>query len=243
MEKMSSLKELWDKIEAGQSLLFERAKKNVLLLVAVSFLMLNWLNPIKAYHFNPPKVKYGEVKNLPKPHNGFLIRILNEDGAFSCSGFVIDGRYAVTAAHCLEGMDGELTKKPIIVHNDKDKDTKVNAKPFRINSRADIGLIEGDFRDYHGAFFNDTIEGFEGKGPFVSCGFPWGSKTAYCGKVKVKKDYYEATEGLGVLKPGMSGGPVIDWTAHAVVGVNSYMREEKKGFMSLLGFRGIFDLE
>ena len=156
---------------------------------------------------------------------------------FRCSAFVVSNQYAVTAAHCLVDENYNLIKDDIHVHDNDLTDTTIVAKAAVINVRADLAMIIGDFSDFH-KFRMNTTTGLIGlKGPFYSCGFPWGATPPICNLFQAKGPYYDKVAGFGFMQPGMSGGPVIDQSTGLVGALNAGV---DKGFVVVSPVTGLF---
>lgn len=173
---------------------------------------------------NAPNLgKFGEVKNNAVPKYEGLIRLKNASGSFVCTAFVIDGQYAVTAAHCLDHAKGlGLTKKKFRIFDKENVDTEVKAEAVGMDAATDQGLVRGDFKDFQPLYsdFNGYPLLADEK-VFATCGFPQGQKSVLCTPFIPKSPYFFGMRGLGVLLPGQSGGPVFDLTTGLVVGINS----------------------
>lgn len=177
------------------------------------------------------------TRNSPEKHVSLIAIMKEESGKieFHCSAFVISDKLAVTAAHCVIDENGFLEKDELIIVDTKDIDTKVRAKPAAANLRADMAVITGDFSGFNKAQMSGT--GFiNAPGPFGTCGFPWGAFPALCTDFVPKANYYAEEKGDGHIFPGMSGGPVIDYTTGLIVGINTEIHD---GFVSVAPTMGI----
>jgi len=187
---------------------------------------------------------YLEVANNQDAQYEPLIRLLNNKGQFYCSGVVIDGQYALTAAHCVKGDFGFLTDDTIVIHEEHDGDTGVIAEAVALDDLRDIALIKGDFRK----FKSMNVEYYSSKAQtipnrlIVACGFPSGGPT-YCsmGQIVSNEFFKIRTRGSMVYK-GMSGGAVVDLTTGSVIGVNSAATEDGELVAPVIGAFEIFGI-
>ena len=167
-----------------------------------------------------------ESENANYKHSP-VVRLHNRNtGAFFCSGTVISTNYVVTAGHCLKRFSKTAEQIDVRVH-DGTKLAAWGTAVFR-DERSDLGLVMGDFAafnamkyDIHPQYIIETmLAGNEH--PVIMCGFPYGGK-GYCIALNDRSTYYFQFAGSGVLYPGMSGGPVIDYLTGTLIGVNSAM--------------------
>lgn len=185
------------------------------------------------------KAKYGEIMNKEDAIYSSLIRLKNKDNKFFCSGFVIDGRYAMTAAHCVDDVEG-----PIRIYDKNDTFTGTEAKVLGYNHRNDTAVIYGDFTNFKAANIEKDVHGFvTSKGPFLTCGYPYGQKAAYCEIAMAVEAEDFAVKLLGVLVPGMSGGPVVDLSTNKVVGLNTAVEGKFIICNPIVGALGFFEID
>lgn len=194
----------------------------------------------------PDKITSGylEVANYQTAQYEPLIRLLDERGFFYCSGVVIDGQYALTAAHCVKGTFGFITNDKIIIHEEHDGATGTIAEAVALDDLRDIALIKGDFRN----FKSMNVEYYSAKAVefpnrmVVACGFPSGGPT-YCsiGIIQANEYFKIRTKGSMIYK-GMSGGAVVDILTGAVVGVNSAATEDGELVAPVVGAFELFGI-
>jgi S1-C subfamily serine protease len=183
------------------------------------------------------------------PTNGLnkhsaLIR-LSRDGYFFCSGVVIDGNYALTAAHCLTNTFGFMEKEDVEISNEIGINTGVIAKPVAIDKLRDIALIKGQFIDFESVpvdFSGAVQKGMERR-PVLSCGFPSGGPR-YCSLFYITGNTnFQLRAYGGMLYKGQSGGPVVDLYSKNVIGVNSAVTEDDVIFAPVVGAAEIFGIQ
>lgn len=199
---------------------------NKVVLVFFSILVLSAPVSIQEEKVEPKKhevkeVVKKEIKPAPvvkpkKVDNRFnaVIRIL-VNGYTNCSAFVISDSMAMTAAHCVDDFNP-------LSHALADKDKK-HFQAFAIykaSAHLDQAILLGDFTRYKKLPLKKITNGIEGnKGPFKTCGYPYGGKLI-CFDWEFKTTRYFNLSGKGFLYGGMSGGPLIDWSTGQVLGIN-----------------------
>lgn len=125
-----------------------------------------------------------------------------------CSAVVISDQYALTAGHCIIDENAEM-KTDIIVFNDRAEEiTKCDAAGYE--NRPDLGLLRGDFSMFNqvpvrsgDTFLQAT------SGQIMACGYPHGSKKAFCETYQLSQIDGFSMAGTSVFIPGMSGGAVF----------------------------------
>lgn len=199
--------------------------KTVLVSVAALALTLSLVPSIMRLF---PESGIKTEKNMPaykvdqdfsqKTYQG-LVQILDENGEFKCSGVVISDDYVLTAAHCID--DGDVSVAEVELKFVQE------AQAMVYNKRADYGLIQGNFGEFTKMpILYNPREDFGALGLYpnsvMACGFPWGAEpTCYKLYEKTMQRYYEKYSFIGIIYPGMSGGPVIDTQRKLVIAVNS----------------------
>ena len=161
---------------------------------------------------------------MPKtqPKLGAIVRLHDViSGRFFCSGTVISDSLVLTAAHCLAMPVG------ISVRTIDGVERGVLATVVNADSRGDLGLIKGDFKQFEKLPISiepdDVINSFK-YGRVQACGYPRAGKL-WCTKFTFKAAANFQFAGDGTLYPGMSGGPVIDMVTGNVIGVNTAVDE------------------
>lgn len=159
-----------------------------------------------------------------------IIRLYEKDtGDFVCSGTVIASNYAVTAAHCITGLNRRVASILIGLRNG-DK-TDILATPAFYEGRSDTGLLTGDFSSFNqmpysinpifilSAMQNPDIS-------VVACGFPFDGDL-FCTQLTERHQRLFGIGARGYLYPGMSGGPVmmIEGDNGALIAVNTSVTE------------------
>lgn len=156
---------------------------------------------------------------------------------FHCTAFVVSNKYALTAAHCVANDSGNMTKDRIYIYDSSLVNTGIIGKAVSMNGRGDFGVILGDFSNFHKLKVNSSTGFANQKGPFFSCGFPWGALPMVCQEFVPKMPFYDKVAGMGFLTPGMSGGPTIDQSTMLVTGINVEIHE---GFVAISPVIGIW---
>lgn len=189
--------------------------------------------------------KYMEVHNdLDAPYES-IIRIKDHTGQFVCTGFVIDGQYAVTAAHCVTDDHGRYSKEIYTIYNSKDQFVSF-ANAVGASRRMDYAVIRGNFKRFERTLIASSENAMLPKSVYISCGYPMGQKQVYCVPLLTQSLYAFQVIGYGSLYPGMSGGPVVDPQTNTVVGLNSAMTPGPNSMMvisPLVGLLGAFNLD
>lgn len=179
-----------------------------------------------------------------KPMKDAVIQ-LYRNGEFYCTAFVIGNNYALTAGHCLMDQETyERTAEEIDIRL-QGKATGTKAKAVGIDYRRDLGLIQGDFKEYARLQVQNQELAIEKV--VAACGFPGGNKNYSCTHVSIVAFDGFFLRGMGMLQPGMSGGPVVNPSTNEVIGINSSAWPLREGggvdFTSVLGVLGDFGIE
>lgn len=156
-----------------------------------------------------------------------IIRLLDNRGRFFCTGFVIDGNYALTAAHCVSDGFGGMIDTDIHIYSSSGYPTGTVAKAVAIEGYRDVAFIKGNFQDFqsqpvdfHG---RHVPRGFK----MTSCGYPSGMLPKFCTEVEhVGNKYFQFRTKGGPIYKGMSGGPVVNNESGYAIGVNSAVDED-----------------
>jgi len=180
-----------------------------------------------------------------------VVRLINEDKKFICSGYVADKHYIVTAAHCLKNSSKELMDGKVLIEDNKGKIIGEGVAAG-ISFRVDIGIIYGDFSKFKilaSEFYQDGFRWPYPKHHYIACGYPAGQRIEACVPffpgVPGHDEYMGFTRfGVSTIIPGMSGGPVINKSTGRVVGVNSSARSGGGSMVApMLGLPGTFGIE
>lgn len=183
------------------------------------------------------KKKFGE--NPSEPLYNPIIKLADKKGKAFCSAFVIDANYAVTAGHCVGGIEDELNKEDLRVILDSGQDAGIKVKAMGYTHRVDLGLIMGNFNKFK-PLRADFIN-FRSNVPVVmACGFPFCQKQLICNPILPQKNDVFYVDAMGYMVPGMSGGPVIDVKTGEAIGLNSASGEGVVKFTPLQGLLGAF---
>lgn len=155
---------------------------------------------------------------------GSIVRLVTKGRTF-CSGTVISEHTILTAAHCISQQNpfsGNTQVLPIIeIRPSNNEPVGVFAKVYNIRYQQDQALLRGDFSKFaRRSYISDitTLTIIRGKGSFTACGYPLGGDF-YCSQFYYTEPDNFFWKGVGVLIPGMSGGPVLDENG-AVVATN-----------------------
>jgi hypothetical protein len=195
------------------------------------------------YQAFEPTVKFGQVKNNANAQYSSIIRLKTMFGDGFCSGFVIDGSYAITAAHCVDYLKKDAQIK---IYDKKNKDTGTIAKVLGFNQRNDSAVITGDFKDFQAIPFEKYTNGFYSdkyQGLLKICGYPYDQKYLYCSDAKAMEPHYFGMRLLGSGIPGMSGGPTVHFDTGVALGVNSHVDGPFLVVFPLTGILSSFGLE
>lgn len=197
-----------------------------------------------------PAIELAEA-NLPAPNlatsngtNKFksTIRLETETGQFYCSGAVLDGQYALTAAHCAVNSTGHISEDVIAIYDLVGVNTGIKAKAVAIDRLRDVALIRGDFSSFEFAPVDFNGEDVHLGMVMRSCGFPSGDVIWCTDLVHAGNTYFQYKTIGGPIFKGMSGGPVYSKETGRIIGVNSAVSENNViispliGFLSVVGF-------
>jgi len=171
-----------------------------------------------------------------------VVRLV-QSNSFFCSAVVIDGMYALTAAHCVSGFLGLLDKEPIDINDVDGTYTGIKARAVALDHLRDVALLKGDFKDFKSEVPDFDGNSMQGIGNvLVSCGFPSGGKV-YCTHLFIEGNYnFQISTKGGPIYKGMSGGPVFSLVSKKIVGVNSAVDGPHVIVAPLLGVGQIFQI-
>jgi V8-like Glu-specific endopeptidase len=163
--------------------------------------------------------------------------LVNANRQFFCTGFVIDGNYALTAAHCVVNEFGYIRNEDITIYSSMMENTGVTGRTVAIEQYRDVALIKGNFInfeaqkvDFYGRYVSRGVK-------MLSCGYPSGMFPKFCAELHHtgNRDFQYRTNGGPIFK-GMSGGPVINIESDYAIGVNSAVDENSVIIGPLVGF-------
>lgn len=168
----------------------------------------------------PNLIPYGSQTNGKNLYPS-TVRLVSSDGYFFCTGTVIDAKYIMTAAHCLEDA-GVMTTGTIYIYDMYSNPVGGVAKAVGVDFLRDVGFLMGNFADFEPAKVDFTGQYIKKGMMMKSCGFPAGQYNIYCTELKLVGNIYfkMQTTGAPIFK-GCSGGPVIDEASGYIIGVNS----------------------
>ncbi len=191
----------------------------IVLFVGIKFTVsvIDWVSPTPTGFFRtdglpsfkPDSTHYAE-KNPALIH----LELSNHN---SCTAFVIDNNYAVTAAHCLS----RGPKQNKIQNLSRTLEKAVPVKTVGFNERVDYGLIMGDFSAFNHALIapENALGRVSNQNVFLTCGFPEGQTRALCTEFQSFGPSNFMIVGRGEVYPGMSGGPAVFEATGLVIGV------------------------
>lgn len=192
---------------------------------------------------NLPALSTMYIESKEEKLNPIIQLFVNDQ--FYCSAFVIGNNYAVTAAHCLVDESYDKLEGDIDIRLEN-VPTGVKAKAVGVEFRRDLGLIKGDFSRFKMVrLLNDA----PGVYPLLyTCGYPGGNKHLSCSTFQPVTNDGFCLKGIGLVQPGMSGGPVVEPQSDTVVGIvtHAYFVAQGNGGVgvaSTWGILGVFGIE
>jgi S1-C subfamily serine protease len=210
----------------------------VVIYVIAVFVFPSYQRPLEFAKNLPPINSIAPIAN-PKYESVVHLTI---KGNFICTGIVFDEQYVVTAAHCLDDEFGETSKEKYKILDPKHNGKFVVGKVAGVNRRMDYGIIKGDFKNFKKSPLNVYTNEFMG-GAYIACGYPFGQKKLSCMPIFPQYNYVFQIAALGILYPGMSGGPVYNTVTGNVIGVNSAAADGFVIVSPLIGLYGSFGIE
>lgn len=187
-----------------------------------------------------PKVS---TYNIKQPNNGkfhAIVQIQSVKRKGTCTAFIVREKIAITAAHCISWNKKGKSEK-FKVYNINGEYTGVKAQAWWVADRRDIGLIQGDFK----AFNRMPLKAEWDVKPYDImrlCGFFGSVLPPTCNNFIALGNKGFRYAGIGVVIPGVSGGPVIDHRGYAV-GVASSVGDREVYMEPLLGILNLIDDE
>lgn len=177
---------------------------------------------------NYPRMDNLEPIRLRDPSIGILpaiVRLYDEKNNFFCSGTIISSNYLLTAGHCVLTEEGLSTKK--IYVKSMDKLTTIEARAATAYQRLDVALVHGDFSQFKYAHVvTEPSRILSERGPFLTCGMPGGGDM-FCSAFYPEMLFNFGVLGTGAFFPGASGGPVMVMPSGDIIGVISYVLDNK----------------
>lgn len=183
-----------------------------------------------------PLPKYNESHTNGKNIYSGTIRLYAPMEGMRCTGFVIDGNYAMTAAHCVKGLFGAMEIIDFSIKDIFDNETGIIATPVAMDPYRDIAFIKGNFENFKSYPVDFTGEHIFPEMKMNACGFPANQKMIYCTNLTLiaNHNFVYRTIGSPIFK-GMSGGPVFSVLDNFVVGINSAVDENSVMIGPLVG--------
>ena len=159
-----------------------------------------------------------------------IVRIVSENQSTFCSGAVISAQYVVTAAHCVTTYN-KLGVGATTTVQSAGKDTSASAQVVALDEYADVALLLGNFTSFNFFSVDITPQRMLTAFPQVSCGYPRGGDF-FCTPIFNPRPYRFQVAALSVLRPGMSGGPVLNRN-YQIVAINAAATSEVSLFNTL----------
>lgn len=176
-----------------------------------------------------------KLQNLSKGFNP-TVKLYSQTGNFFCSATVVDIYHAITAAHCVLDLFGDLDTSTITLISSYDEIIG-SAHVEALNTYKDVAILRGDFSKVRSAYADfiggTTISLYD---ELVSCGYPSGQSELYCTSMIFFGNSNFMIKGMGMpLVKGMSGGPLFH--NGVLIGVNSSVLDEGNSFGNIIGIQ------
>lgn len=195
--------------------------KLVLLLCITFFGISSCVTDTNMRQSSPNLPSFNEFRTNGKNLHPATIRLADANDYFHCTGFVIDGTYAMTAAHCVTGTLGIMSKDIIKIY-DAYGNYSGNAVAVAVDRFQDVAFIKGDFTNFEFKQVDFTGKNAKLGMHVMACGFPAGQYEIYCAElIHIGNNYFRYAMTGGPIFKGQSGGPVTELTSGNVIGVNS----------------------
>jgi len=167
-----------------------------------------------------------------------IVRLVDPILKYSCTAFIIDTNYAITAAHCLNSQGSLPTHDLQVFLNQTNQYVPVRAMGY--DEDLDTGLVMGDFHLFR-SLNTDFKNEMDDSSDFLACGYPRNQKRMICNKFTPETRSFDIVKGRGQFYHGMSGGPVINTYTNKVIGIVDAMDGEGYAYVvPLQAFFGIF---
>lgn len=155
------------------------------------------------------------LSSKPKPSS--LVRLLDANKKFSCSGSVISKNQVLTAAHCVSSS--------AFIQSSEDYSVIIPVTGMRAYNRMDIAILIADvakFQHENVVVSPGSILSTHFK---KACGFPLGGEL-YCRNFTTTvREVFQFKCDVDAY-PGMSGGPVYSRVSGDIIGVISAVTED-----------------
>ncbi len=184
--------------------------RNIMNVVATGILFVLVLLCILTFLQN----NFATIRHHSKNH-GEVVRLVGPTGYTFCSGSVLSDNTLITAAHCIGSWQttGFVVNNSVIeIRPASDISSGTSGTVSAYDTSTDIAWIKGDFKIYKKFRYLDSPQGLEelkqSEKFYTTCGFPLGGDL-YCVDMTFVDQHEFSWLMIGVILPGMSGGPVF----------------------------------